>query len=108
QAFWEKVIGGEEPELPTSVRDGSARLMPEDRNVVVSSEIVEALWEEDFNSLEDSHIIEEVRAKLEALGLDPNQAADIVRKSRPNGIVRKKAAEPFAVQPQQEWQETKR
>jgi DNA repair protein RadD len=108
QAFWEKVIGGEEPELPTSVRDGSARLMPEDRNVVVSSEVVEALWEEDFNSLEDSHIIEEVRSKLEALGLDPNQAAEIVRKSRPGGIVRKKAAEPFAVQPQQQWEETKK
>jgi DNA repair protein RadD len=108
QAFWEKVIGGEEPEVPTSVRDGSARLMPEERGVVVSSEVIESLWEEDFNSLEDSHIIEEVRAKLEALGLDPNQAADVVRKSRPGGIVRKKAAEPFAIQPQQEWQETKK
>jgi DNA repair protein RadD len=108
QAFWEKVIGGEEPDAPNSVRDGSARLMPEERGVVVSSEIIESLWEEDFNSLEDAHIIEELRAKLEALGLDPNQAAEIVRKGRPGGIVRKKAAEPFAIQPQKEWEETKK
>jgi len=108
QAFWDKVIGGEDPELPISARDGSARLMPEERGVVVTSEIVESLWEEDFNSLEDSHIIAEVRSKLEALGLDPNQAAEVVRKSRPSGVVRKKAAEPFAVQPQQEWEETKK
>ena len=26
QAFWDKVIGGEEPEVPPAVRDGTARL----------------------------------------------------------------------------------
>jgi hypothetical protein len=108
QAFWEKVIGGEEPEVPAAVRNGSTRLMPEERPVVVSAEIVDSLWEEDFNTLEDAHIVAEIRSKLEALGLDPRQAEEIVRKGRPRGMVHNKAAEPFAVLPQRAWEEAKK
>ena len=43
QAFWDKVIGGDEPEVPKSNLDGSARLTAEER-LVVHGEIVESLW----------------------------------------------------------------
>src|ERR1035438_6461740 len=71
QAFWDKVISGDEPELPTAVRDGSARLTAEER-VVVHGEIVDSLWEEDFATVEDQQIVEDLRERLKLYGLDPS------------------------------------
>ena len=75
QAFWEKVIGGSEPEVPTAVMDGSARLRASESNVIVNNEIVDSLWEEDFASLDDRHIIDDLQDRLRLLGLDPAHAA---------------------------------
>jgi len=108
QLFWENIVGGAEPEVPQAVKDGSARLKSEGRDVVVNSEIVESVWEEDFNVLDESLLVDEIRAKLEALGLDPSQAEETVRKARPGSMVRRKPAEPFAVQPQAEWEESRK
>ena len=108
EAFWEKVIGGEEPELPKDVRDGSARRRLRESDMVVNSEIVDSLWEEDFTTVEDQHVIEELRAKLKALGLDPDQAEAMVRSSRAQGMTKKAPSEPFPVQPHLEWKESRR
>lgn len=108
EAFWEKVIGGEEPEVPKAVREGATRLTVGESGVMVSGEIVDSLWEEDFTTAEDKHIVEDLRDKLKALGLDPSQAEEIVKTSRSTGITRRSPSEPFPIQPQREWNEAKK
>src|SRR3990167_2838789 len=44
EAFWEKVIGGEEPEIPKEVQEGKTRLTVGEQAVLVSGEIVDSLW----------------------------------------------------------------
>ncbi len=107
QAFWDKVIGGEEPEVPQNVLDGTARLRASDR-VVVHGEIVESLWEEDFTSVEDTQIVEDLRERLKLLGLDASKAEEMVRMAQQAPMRKGAAAEPFAVQPQREWEEARR
>ena len=108
ETFWEKVIGGEEPEVPKAVREGTARLTVGEPGVMVSGEIVDSLWEEDFTTAEDKHIVDDLRDKLKALGLDPSQAEEIVKTSRTTGITRRSPAEPFPIQPQREWNEARK
>jgi DNA repair protein RadD len=107
EAFWEKVIGGGDPEVPKAVLDGTARLRARESDIVVNGEVVDSLWEEDFGTTEDRHVIEELRAKLTALGLDPNQAEAIVKSSRASEVTRRSPTLPFIVQPHLEWQEAR-
>jgi DNA repair protein RadD len=107
QAFWDKVIGGDEPEVPTSVWNGSARLTAGER-VVVHDEIVDSLWEEDFATVEDQQIVEDLRERLRLLGLDPSHAEEIVKKSQRAPVRKGPPSEPFLVQPQREWEEARR
>jgi DNA repair protein RadD len=108
KAFWDKVIGGDEPEIPKAVLDGKARLRVAESDVIVSGEIVDSLWEEEFTTVEDQHVVEELRAKLKSLGLDPGQAESIVKTSRAADVVRRAPTEPFAVQPHLAWRESKK
>ena len=107
QAFWDKVIGGDEPEVPKSVLDGSARLTAEER-LVVHGEIVESLWEEDFTTFEDQQIVEDFRDRLKLFGLDPDRAEEMVKKARSAAVRKRTPSEPFLVQPQREWGEAKK
>lgn len=107
QAFWDKVVGGEEPEVPTSVLDGSSRLTADER-LVVHGEIVESLWEEDFTTVEDQQIVEDIRERLKLFGLDPDEAEEMVKKARGAAVRKRAPAEPFLVQPQREWEEAKK
>lgn len=108
ESFWEKVIGGKEPELPKEVKEGTTRLRVNESNVVVNGEIVESLWEEDFITVEEQHIIEDLQEKLKSLGLDPSQAEEIVKKSKKEEIVIRTASEAFPVQPQRELKEARK
>jgi superfamily II DNA or RNA helicase len=107
KAFWDKVIGGEEPETPAGVREGKTRLRANER-VVVHDEIVEELWEEDFTNLEDQQIIDDLRERFTLLGLDPSQVEEAVKKAQNPSIRKIKPSEPFIVQPQREWEEARR
>jgi hypothetical protein len=107
QAFWDKVISGDEPEVPAAVRDGSARLTAEER-VVVHGEIVESLWEEDFATVENQQIVEDLRERLKLYGLDPNQAEEMVKRAQAPSLRKRAPSEPFLVQPQREWEEAKK
>ncbi|NQW24320.1 MAG: DEAD/DEAH box helicase family protein [SAR202 cluster bacterium] len=107
QAFWIKVIGGDEPELPTAVRDGSARLTAAE-GVVVHGEVVESLWEEDFTTVEDAQIVEDFRERLKLFGLDPDQAEEMVKQARVAPMRKRDPVEPFMVQPQREWEEARK
>jgi superfamily II DNA/RNA helicase len=107
QAFWDNVIGGEEPELPQAARDGTTRLRAGDQ-VVVHGEIVDSLWEEDFTSVEDAQIIADLRERMKLLGLDDSKVEEMVRAAQKSPLRKGSATEPFAVQPQREWEEARK
>ena len=109
QRFWEEVTGGVEPDPPKEVLDGSARLKLHE-DMVVSNEIVEKLFEEDFLTAEDTEILEDLEKKLEALGLDPRLAEQVVQqsKSAAMGPAVTPAAQPFSKLPARQWQEARK
>lgn len=107
QAFWDKVIGGEDPAPSAEVREGNTRLQAGER-VVVHNEIVEELWEEDFTTVEDEQVIADLRERLTLYGLDPSQAEEMFKKAQQSPMRKGKPSEPFLVQPQREWEETKK
>ena len=107
QAFWDKVIGGADPEVPADVREGKARLRAGDQ-VVVHGEIVDSLWEEDFTSTEDQQVVEDLRERMRLFGLDPSQVEEFVKRAKLPTIRKGKASEAFPVQPQREWEEAKK
>lgn len=108
QAFWEKVVGGAEPEVPTVVRDGSTRLTASENDVVVNGEIIEGLWEEDFADMDEKHIVDDLKERLTLYGLDPDKAEEIIKNAKRGGMTRRAPTEAFPVQPQREWEELKR
>lgn len=109
QRFWEEVTGGVEPDPPQEVVDGSARMKLHE-DMVVRNEIVEQLFEEDFLTAEDNEILEDLEKKLEALGLDPRLAEQVVQKSRstPMGPSMTPAAQPFSKIPARQWEEARK
>lgn len=106
EEFWERVIGGAEPEVPAEVKSGSTRLKSSE-SIVVHGEVVESLWEEDFTSVEDQQVIDELREKFTLLGLDPSVVEEMVQKAKRPEIRKNTAAEPFSVQPQRAWEQAK-
>ena len=108
KAFWDKVIGGEEPELPKTVLEGKARRRVAESQVIVAGEIVDSLWEEDFTTVEEQHVVEELRTKLKALGLDPDKADTLVKDSQPHGMKHGAPTAPFLVQPHLAWKEARK
>ena len=71
-------------------------------------EIVESLWEEDFTTVEDQQVVEDIRERLKLYGLDPDQAEEMVKKARQAAVRKHAPSEPFPVQPQREWEEAKK
>lgn len=108
KAFWERVIGGEEPELPLDVQEGRARLSADESLIVVSGEVIDSVWEEDFTFLEDQEIVAELRDRMKQLGLDPSAVEEFVRRSKPGGITKRPASESFPVQPQRELEQARK
>jgi excisionase family DNA binding protein len=107
QAFWERVIDGQDPETPPRVRDGSARLTASENDIVVNNEIVDSLWEEDLAEMDEKHIVDDLMERLKLYGLDPGKAEEIIKSSKRGGMTRGERTEPFPVQPQKEWEELK-
>ena len=109
QKFWEEMTADKGPDPPSGVLDGSARMKLHE-DMVVQSEIVEQLFEEDFAAAEDTDIQRDLEKKLEALGLDPRLAAQVVQKSRSDilGPATVPAAPAFSTIPAKQWQEARR
>lgn len=108
QKFWEEVTGGQEPEPPREVVEGDARLKLHE-DMVVNSEIVDRLFEEDFSTAEDADIIQELEKKLESLGLDPALAQQVYERSKqPTGRRVAAAAQPFSVVPAKRWEQLRK
>jgi DNA repair protein RadD len=106
QKFWEEVIGGKEPDPPTEVASGKTRMRLNEQ-AVVNYEIVDTMIEEEFTSAEQEDIIKELRDKLESLGLDPEQAEQIVL-AKASTRTTTRAAAPYQVLPQREWETRKK
>jgi DNA repair protein RadD len=109
QAFWEEVTGGNEPEPPHEVLNGQARMKLRE-NMVVNSEIVDRVFEEEFTTAEDADIVADLEQKFASLGLDPALAKEVVKKSaseKPQ-MAQAGAAQPFAILPLKQWQEGKK
>jgi DNA repair protein RadD len=105
QKFWEEVISGKEPDLPPEVLSGKAR-MKLSESAVVNYELVDELIEEQFTSAEQADLIQDLKEKLEQLGLDPDKAEELVvaRADSKKAI----AAQPYQVLPQREWEMRKK
>lgn len=108
EAFWAKVIGAEDPEMPPAAMAGDARLSANESLVVVNGEVVDSLWEEEFASLDDQEIVADLRERMKMLGLDPAQVEDLVRRSKPRGMTTRPAAPDFPVQPQRALEEARK
>lgn len=106
QKFWEKVIGGEDPEPSREVRSGETRLRLSEP-ALANHEIAESLIGEDFTTADDEDLIKDLEKKLELLGLDPSDAKELVMKQKHEQIITK-ASEPFQVIPQKEWVESRK
>jgi excisionase family DNA binding protein len=109
QKFWEEVTGGSEPEPPREVVDGETRLKLHE-DMVVNREIVEHVFEEEFSTVEDADIVRDLEKKLEALGLDPTLARQVLDSSRGKSTPIRKvpAAQPFSILPARQWQEARK
>lgn len=110
QAFWESVTGGEiEPDVPKEVLTGEKRQRLGER-MIVSNEIVDTLFEEDFTSAEDADILAELERKFQSLGMDPSLAKQAfeAHKASQKAISVSDAAPPFSMQPQRQWREAKK
>lgn len=110
QAFWEEVTGGTEPEPPHEVTEGTARRRFGEE-MVVSREIIDSVFEEDFSTMEDKDIIAELESKLKNLGLDPKLAKKVYEESQkiPDYSMRRTPnAQPFSILPQRQWAEAKK
>jgi len=107
QAFWEKVTEGGDPDMGAAVSDGSSRLTANEP-ARVCDEIVDSLWEEDFVTFEEEHIIEDLRDRLELLGLDPDHVEEMVKKGRGNAMRKSSPTESFPVQPGSQWREARK
>jgi excisionase family DNA binding protein len=109
QAFWSQVTGGAEPEQPSEVLSGQARMKLREE-MVVNNEIIEHVFEEEFTTAEDADIVAELEQRFASLGLDPALAKDVVKRSASEkpSRVQAEAAQPFAILPQRKWQEGKR
>src|SRR3989344_3239373 len=109
QAFWEEVTGGVEPEPPKEVLSGESRKRLGER-MVVSNEIVDTLFEEDFSAIEDADIIAELENKFKSLGIDPGLAKQVFEQNKAARTKDGKhaPAQPFSVLPQRQWAEAKK
>ena len=108
QRFWEEVIGGQDPDPPAAVLAGSGRMKLHE-DMIVRHEIVENLFEEDFVTAEDSDIQLDLEDKLEALGLDPRLAKQVIERSQSeSGPAMTPAAQPFSEIPARQWKEARK
>jgi DNA repair protein RadD len=105
-AFFKELVKGELEQPPSEVLDGSAR-QKLGEEMVVNSEIVSELFEEDFVASDDASLIAELKARAEELGFDAEAVGALVRQAR-SGKRRVEASAPFATTPQRQRQEARR
>ncbi|MDP2217495.1 MAG: DEAD/DEAH box helicase family protein [Methanolobus sp.] len=107
KAFFEELIQGNEPEPPTEVLEGRARmkLRPE---MVVHRELISEFFEEDFVNSDDEDLLTELKAHAELLGFDAEKIAEALKNRKVEKTRRVKASEPFPVQPQSQRRESRK
>ncbi len=109
QKFFKKLMGGEEPELPPEVLDGSAR-MRVGEHMVVHGEIVDSFLEEDFIDPDDTALQDELKRVAESLGYDVEspEFLELLKKKKNERIRSTPASGPFPINPQRQRKEARK
>ena len=105
--FLTGLIAGEEPPLPPEVIEGRTRMKIRP-DMVVHSEILDSLIEDDFVDADDELLLEEIRRNAEAMGLDAEAIVAAARQAKRPSTRMVAAPEPFVVNPQRERQEAQK
>lgn len=105
-AFFKELVEGEIEVPPGEVLEGSARKKLGEE-MVVNSEIVAELFEEDFVASDDATLLAELKAHAEALGFEADAVEALAREARP-GKRRVEANSAFAMNPQRQRREARR
>jgi DNA repair protein RadD len=109
QKFFKKLMGGEEPELPPDVLDGSAR-MRVGEHMVVHEEIVEDFLEENFIDPDDMSLQDELKRVAESLGYDVEspEFLELLKKKKYERTRVIPASGPFPINPQRQRKEARK
>ncbi|MBT5517204.1 hypothetical protein HOK22_04850, partial [Candidatus Peregrinibacteria bacterium] len=107
QRFWDEVVGGQDPEPSRSDVGGQRRLRVSEQ-AMANHEIADSLIEEAFVTADEEDLIRELETRMELLGLDSSKARTLVLEQGVQPNVTSKAAEPFQVQPQKQWEESRK
>jgi DNA repair protein RadD len=104
--YFKELFEGDVEEPPAEVLDGDAR-QKLGEEMVVNSEIVAELFEEDFVASDDVTLLTELKAHAEALGFDADSVNTLVREANPNKR-RVEVGSAFAMNPQRQRREARR
>lgn len=105
--FFEGLIEGKSPdEPPVEVLEGMARQSLREE-MLVNNEIVSEFFEDDFLSMDDNALWEELKAHAESLGFDA-AAVEALKVTTRKGPRRVEASPAFPTLPQKERRETRR
>ena len=107
QQFFAGLLGGDEPEPPREVIEGTTRMKVRP-DMVVHDEIVDSLIEEDFLDTEDELVFEELRRHAEAMGLDADAVVAAAKAAKRSSTRTVAAPQSFPVSPQRERREAQR
>ena len=107
QQFLAGLIHGDEPEPPSEVTEGRARMKIRP-DMVVHNEVLDSVIEEDFLDADDELVFEELRRNAEAMGLDADAVVTAAKASKRVSTRTVAAPEPFPVNPQRERQEAQK
>lgn len=104
EEFWARVLGGEKPTPPSEILNGSKRLKMSEA-MVVNSEIVENLFEEDMID-DHNDRLEQLKTHMENLGFDSSEVNKLIdEEDSAKRIV--PAQQPLPIQPQKAWKHKK-
>jgi DNA repair protein RadD len=66
------------------------------------------LWEEEFTSIEDQQIVDDLRERMKLLGLDSSQVEEIVKNAKPGAVIKRPASQSVPIQPQRALMEARK
>jgi len=107
KAFFEDLISGAEPPLPTEVTEGRAR-MKLGPDMIVEREIVSEFFEEDFLDTDDSALLDELKAHAESLGFEAQDIIKAIKHKKKEKHRVTEAVAPFPVLPQRQRREARK
>ncbi len=107
EAYFRALIVGEEPEPPRQVHDGDARMRLHP-DMIVNNELVSEFFEEQFLDTDDEVLLNELKAQAEALGFDPEQIIEAVKRKKKGDRRIVEASSSYPIVPQRQRREARK